>query len=208
VNPKGTEPPIRVLTPRQYVQLLPTMRRNLSGWMVEGEAGWNRRLRNIDYLMARSVGEAASDFDDPFAERYSPPRFAASQFGTQDTILAYMLEEVPVGIAIIACLPSVVEIDTLYTHVGQSHAGSVLVEYIVNRYCGSPPCQLRLYSMPAAYRFWRSCGFEIAWTQRACTSAPPRHGSMTLRVQTSPRWTQIGGKWRLAAYSHWSHYMV
>jgi len=208
VNPKGTEPPVRVLTPRQYVQLLPAMRRNLSGWMVEDDAGWNRRLRSIDYLMSRSVGDAASDFDDPFAERYSPPRFAASQFSRQDTILAYMLEGAPVGIAIIAALPTVVEIDTLYTHVGQSHAGSVLLEYIVNHCCGSPPCQLRVYSMPAAYQFWRNCGFEIAWSPRASASATPRHGSMTLRVQASPRWTQIGGKWRLAAYSHWNHYIV
>jgi hypothetical protein len=184
------------------------MRRNLSGWMVEGDAGWNRRLRSIDYLMCRSVGDAVFDVDDPFAESYSPPRFASSQFGTQDTILAYMLQDVPVGIAIIARLRDVIEIDTLYTHAGQSHAGSVLVEYIVNHCCGSPPCPLRLYSMPAAYQFWRNCGFDIAWSPRAASSATARHGSMTLRVQASHRWTQIEGKWRLAAYSHWSRYMI
>jgi hypothetical protein len=208
VNPKGTEPPIRVLTPRQYVQLLPVMRRNLSGWMVQGEIAWNHRLRNIDYLMCRSVGDAPFDFDDPFEDSYSPPRFASSLFSAQDTILAYMLQEVPVGIAIIARLPGMIEIDTLYTHVGQSHAGSILVEYIVNHYCGSPPLLLRIYSMPAAYHFWKNCGFEIAWAQQAVSSSAPRHGPMSLRVATSHRWTRIGGQWRLAAYSHWPHYMV
>ncbi|MFC7400076.1 hypothetical protein ACFQU1_23015 [Chelatococcus sp. GCM10030263] len=209
MNPKGTEPPIRVLTPRQYVQLLPTMRRNLSGWMVEGDAGWNRRLHNIDYLMCRSVGDTPfSHSNDPFENSYEPPRFASSQFGRQDTILVYMLQDAPVGIAIIARLRDVIEIDTLYTHVGQSHAGSVLVEHIVNHYCGAPPCPIRIYAMPAAYPFWRNCGFEIAWSPRAVSSSTPRHGSMTLRVATSYRWTHVEGKWRLAAYSHWPRYMI